>query len=380
MGDTTNQQSPAESTGAASTSPAAPQGAPTPAAYPPERHFLRDLDTATWQVDAERLLMCSPLTEGVRSTGGSVALGQLAALVDIAGAPVALIAGSPDWTATQDMSLHATGWLTEGPVVVDARLVRAGRNTVVVGVDLYDGHGTDDLEVLRRAIDAAVEQGPAPRSDGVGDSGGHDVGDGGDTGRGGDAGRGRGAGESDSGGTGGHGGGHDVGGVGETGAGDGVPTRVATGLLTFARIPRSASASAGSFDPAALVGQHRSMEPPEPVVGTLLERIGVEVVDASRGVVEIAHHDYVRNSFGTINGGVLGAVFQAAAEAMCPGLVATDVQIHYLSQVRTGPARTSATVSRDAADHRVVTLRCVDAGNDGQLLSLASVVLQRPPG
>jgi acyl-coenzyme A thioesterase PaaI-like protein len=302
----------------------------TPATYPPERHFLRDLDTTTWQVRADRLLMCSPLTDGVRNAAGSVALGQVAALVDIAGAPVALIAGAPDWTATQDMSLHATGWLTEGPVVVDARLVRAGRNTVVVAVDVYDGHGVDDLVVL--GIDRLRAAGPT-EADGVDD------------------------GEPD--------------GVG--------PTRTATGLLTFARIPRSASASAGSFDPTALVGQQGSMTPPEPVVASMQERIGVEVVDAERGVVEIAHHDYVRNSFGTINGGVLGAVFQTAAEAVRPALVATDVQIHYLSQVRTGPARTSATVSRDAGDHCVVTVEAVDAGHDDQLLALATVVLQRPP-
>ena len=319
----------------------------TPAAYPPERHFLRDLDTATWQVDAERLLLRAPLTDGVRNAGGSVALGQLAALVDIAGAPVALIAGSPDWTATQDMSLHAAGWLTEGPVVVDARLVRAGRNTVVVGIDVYDAHGTDDLEALREGIDAVSADQEPPQGDGAADvAGGAD----------GPSGAGEPAGSAPTAG----------------------PTRAATGLLTFARIPRSASASAGSFDPAALVGQHRTMEPPAPVVGSLLERIGVEVVDAERGVVEIDHHDYVRNSFGTINGGVLGAVFQAAAEAVRPTLVATDLQIHYLSQVRTGPARTSATVSRDAADHSVITVRAVDAGSDDQLLALATVVLQRP--
>ena len=318
MGETSEQQRPDGASEAASASASAgPQGGPPPAVYPPERHFLRDLDTATWQVDAERLVMRSPLTDGVRNAGGSVALGQLAALVDIAAAPVALIAGSPDWTATQDMSLHATGWLTEGPVVVDARLVRAGRNTVVVGVDVHDARGTDDLEALREAIDDESS---------------------------------------------------------------GAPVRAATGLLTFARIPRSASASAGSFDPAALVGQHRTMEPPEPVVRPLLERIGVEVIDAGAGVVEIAHHDYVRNSFGTINGGVLGAVFQAAAEAVRPALVATDVQIHYLSQVRTGPARTSVAVSRDAPDHSVVTVRAVDAGHDDQLLALATVVLQATPG
>ena len=288
--------------------------ASTGTGYPPERHFLRDLDSATWQITAQRVLMWAPLTDGYRSAGGSAALGFLAAMVDIAAAPVALIAGAPDWTATQDMSLHAAGWLTDGPAVVDARLERVGKNTVIVSVDIYDGGGTTDWDELSGAID------------------------------------------------------------------EGALELAAKGLLTFARIPRSASASASVFDPAALVGQRRTMAPDGPVEGTMLERTGVEVVDAEGAVVEIPHSEYVRNSFGTINGGVLGAVFQAAAEAARPGLVATDLQIHYLSQLKTGPARTSGSVSRDVAGHSIVSLRAVDAGNDDQLLDLATVTLQDPPG
>jgi acyl-coenzyme A thioesterase PaaI-like protein len=111
----------------------------------------------------------------------------------------------------------------------------------------------------------------------------------------------------------------------------------------------------------------------------MLDRIGVTVVDPGTGVVEIERSDYVRNSFGTINGGVLGAVFQAAAEAMRPGLVATDLQVHYLSQVQAGPARTRGTVSREAHGHTVVTFEAVDAGHQDQLLTLATVTLQAPP-
>jgi acyl-coenzyme A thioesterase PaaI-like protein len=311
-----SQSAPAAAGGAAEDRPA----------YPPERHFLRDLDSTSLQLAADRNLMTAPVTDGMRNAAGAAALGMLATLVDIAAAPVALIAGAPDWTATQDMALHATGWLTEGPAVATAQLVRAGQNTVVVSVAVHDGRGTSDLDEL-----AAALEGPA----GAGD-------------------------EAD-----------EVDGSG--------PRRVAKGLLTFARIPRSASASANVFKPEELVGQRRSMSPLQPPEGTMFERIGVEVVDAAAGVVEIHRSDYVRNSFGTINGGVLGAVFQAAAEATRPELVATDVQIHYLSQVKVGPARTTAEVSRDAAGHSVVTVTAVDAGNDDTILALATVTLQAPP-
>jgi hypothetical protein len=55
------------------------------------------------------------------------------------------------------------------------------------------------------------------------------------------------------------------------------------------------------------------------------------------------------------------------------------MQLHYLSQVRVGPARTATTVLRTAPDHAVVSVELIDAGNDDQLLALATVTLQRPP-
>jgi acyl-coenzyme A thioesterase PaaI-like protein len=72
-------------------------------------------------------------------------------------------------------------------------------------------------------------------------------------------------------------------------------------------------------------------------------------------------------------------MIESAAEAMRPGTVATDMQIHYLAQVRSGPARTTGAVLRDAADHSVVTVRLTDAGDDDHVLALATVTL-RPAG
>jgi acyl-coenzyme A thioesterase PaaI-like protein len=161
---------------------------------------------------------------------------------------------------------------------------------------------------------------------------------------------------------------------------DGSGVQVATSLIMFARIPRSASASSGDFDPTTLVGQKRQMVPtlpPAPI--PLLDRVGLKVVDAAAGTVEIPKGDYVINSFGTINGGVLGVLFQAAAEAALPGMMATDLQIHYLRQARTGPARTVLTVLREAGDHAVCAVDALDAGDGDRLLSRATVTLQRPP-
>jgi acyl-coenzyme A thioesterase PaaI-like protein len=151
----------------------------------------------------------------------------------------------------------------------------------------------------------------------------------------------------------------------------------ARSIVTFARIPSRASTQAGRFDPAANIGTWRRMGPDaaEVVAAPMLERIGLRVVDAAAGVVEIDQSPYVANSFGTINGGVLGMVFQGAAEAAVSGFVAVDVQIHYLSQSKRGPARTSTTHVRRTGDHAVCTIDLVDAGNDDRLLAHATVTL-----
>jgi len=116
-----------------------------------------------------------------------------------------------------------------------------------------------------------------------------------------------------------------------------------------------------------------------PAEGTINDRIGLKVLDASAGVVEVPHTPYVVNSIGTVNGGVQGIAIEAAAEAMRPGLVATDIQLHFLSQLKAGPARTLGMVSRDAPNHSFVTVLLLDASAN-KLLTLPTVALQRPPG
>ncbi len=283
-----------------------------------DRNFVKDLDLSTLLVTPERCLMQAPLSTAVRSSAGSTRLGMLVTMVDVAGSDPALVACRPDWTATQDLSVHAAGWLTEGPIVVDARLTRLGKKAIVVAADFYDGHGVEDFAELQSAIDAG---------------------------------------------------------------GQGGPTLAARSLLTFARIPGAAASDTHRdvYDPAQWLGEVRRTGRQDVPEGSLNQRIGLQVLDAPAGVVEVACTTYVANSIGTINGGVQSVMIEVAAESMRPGLVATDVQMHFLAQLKVGPARTETTLSRDAADHSVVTVRLVDAGAGDRLLTLATVVLQKPP-
>jgi acyl-coenzyme A thioesterase PaaI-like protein len=155
-------------------------------------------------------------------------------------------------------------------------------------------------------------------------------------------------------------------------------TRVATGLVTFARVPASTSAASATWDPLSTVGVRRHLEragdlPRAP----LLERIGMTVVDGPAGVVELPNSPYVQNSRGRINGGVLGMVFQGAAEAAVPGYVGSDLHIHYLASARVGPIRTETAVVRSADDHVVCHVTATDAGADDLVVAHATVTLQR---
>lgn len=293
------------------------------AAYPPERHVLRDLDISTEQVSPTRSVSIAPVGEAVRNAAGAASVGFLAAVVDVNCALVALIAARPDWTATADLALHAADWLTAGPAVVDSRVLRAGANLVVVSVDVYDGQGAGGLDDVGDMSALARDHGPGPL--------------------------------------------------------DHFP-RAAAGMLTFARIPRHASASSGTLDIDGLVRRRRRMTADaRPPTSPLAERIGVRVLDPVRGIVELDKTDYVRNSFDALNGGVLGMVFEAAASAAVPGLVATDLQIHYLAQAKAGPARTMTRVLRRATDHAVCAVEMEDAGDGAARLAVATVTLQRPP-
>ena len=279
--------------------------------------FVLDLNTTSMLVSATRCLLHAPIGPAVSTRTGAVSLGFVVSLLDIAASEPALSSCRPDWTATQDLSVHASGWLVDGPVVVDTKLLRVGKKTISVSASVYDGHGVDDLDQLRRSIDA----GRSLVS-------------------------------------------HDD------------PTLVAKGLLTFARIPGSSAAGMADYDPAKWLGMIRRRTPDRPPTETLEARMQVHVVDAAAGVLELARRHFVTNSIGTIFGGAQATLLQLAAEGMRPGLSATDMQLHYLAQLKVGPVRTLGCVLRDARDHSVVSVELRDAGHDDQLLALATITLQ----
>jgi uncharacterized protein (TIGR00369 family) len=114
----------------------------------------------------------------------------------------------------------------------------------------------------------------------------------------------------------------------------------------------------------------------------LLECAEIRVLDATSGALELDNHDWVRNSFGTINGGMVAILLERAGElaarsAAGARLGVCDLIVHYLGQTAKGPARTRARVLRAAGENAVCRVELRDASAGDALVALATVTASR---
>lgn len=100
-------------------------------AYPPPVHVLRDLG-----LDVE--VRHGGVTRGRLAArgGGQLPLGVVSTAVDVLAGAVCARAISPDWMATSVLSLHLGDVDPDVELVLDAMVLRAGRSTVTVEVEL----------------------------------------------------------------------------------------------------------------------------------------------------------------------------------------------------------------------------------------------------
>jgi uncharacterized protein (TIGR00369 family) len=275
--------------------------------YPPRDHVLRDLPFEMEAVSERRSRVYLDVTPTIVE-GGNVAIGALTTIVDVVAAGLVGRVIAPDWMATAALSLHLSGaTATSGVVVADATVIRDGRTTVVVEVDL--------------------SMAPDPTSGGAG--GPHSVGE---------------------------------------------------AILTFARLPRRDT----NLDIRAVEVRHGELTS-FAVDGSglrvpLAERVGIEVVDEHRGEVRVEFTDYIRNSFGAVNGGVVASIADAGARAagrdLLGGPVRTvDLEVHYLVQGRTGPLSSRTSVVRHGSDTALVRAEVIDEGSRGDDGSPAVLVV-----
>jgi acyl-coenzyme A thioesterase PaaI-like protein len=108
-------------------------------------------------------------------------------------------------------------------------------------------------------------------------------------------------------------------------------------------------------------------------------RIGLTVVDQAAGWVEVPLDDYIRNSLGAIQGGVMAATAASGAEAAltaaCGRPVETvDLQVTFLALARSGPLRTRTRVLSAQPGFGAAHVETVDSGAADRVTTLTRVV------
>lgn len=102
---------------------------------------------------------------------------------------------------------------------------------------------------------------------------------------------------------------------------------------------------------------------------SIVAALDMDVLDPDGGVVEIEMSDYVRNSFGAVNGGVVATCLTTAAQVSEGGFdrPVSDVEIHYVAQARVGPFRTRVQTPPNQNGSQFGTLVHVDLLDLGQV-------------
>jgi acyl-coenzyme A thioesterase PaaI-like protein len=94
----------------------------------------------------------------------------------------------------------------------------------------------------------------------------------------------------------------------------------------------------------------------------------VGVLEQAPGVVEVPRRPFVEQASGSLQGGVVALLGEAAAQSLT-GRPVVDLDVRFLSAVRAGPGRATAT----ALDDELVRVEVRDVGRGGRLAALAMV-------
>jgi len=161
----------------------------------------------------------------------------------------------------------------------------------------------------------------------------------------------------------------------EAGPAFGQWTSIGSGLISFSRLPRREDTIKVDFGSEA-INKYRFAIKGSGLNRTYLEEIGARVLDEAGGVVELRMSDYVRNSFGALQGGIVPTLEDVSgkyAARAVPGrpMITSDLGIHYLSQGKIGPFRTGSRVIRVTDETVLTRIEVIDTGAGDRILGLA---------
>jgi acyl-coenzyme A thioesterase PaaI-like protein len=153
--------------------------------------------------------------------------------------------------------------------------------------------------------------------------------------------------------------------------------------MTFAVLPRRDS---NPVMPADRVTGPQSFisGPASGFAQPVLDELGLRTVDAAGGMVELVPTDYVENSLGAVQGGVVACIVERAAEralshAAGRPLAPVGLQLSYLALAREGPIRASAGVLGVSPTWGSARVSLVDEGA-GRSTTIGRVAAARPEG
>jgi len=156
--------------------------------------------------------------------------------------------------------------------------------------------------------------------------------------------------------------------------GSGPP--VALSIVSFSVLPRRDTTpivDPEAFGRSRFGGAHGRLD------RHIIEAIGMEVVDAPGGRVSLPLADYVRNSFGAMQGGMMALLGDAAGALAVAGALGVDaaatVDLHvaYLALGKIGPIVSTASVTACDQVRGDATVRLLDSGPDGRLTTVVHV-------
>jgi len=282
-----------------------------PAPYPPDDHVLRDLQIVFGREDGVPFAEM-PVFPEICDDRGAVRAGVLAIFVDVFAGSAAVRAVQPDWIATGDLALCRLRPSHKDRLRATARVLRAGRRTVVLEVEL---RARRDLTSGSGLASAGPRLAPL-----------------------------------DS------------------------PCALAT--MTFSRLPRRDTQAFAPLDDdlegemkMPLLGPGLQLPLLERIgLVTVDAAAGIVEVPKSEYIA-----NSLRAIQGGVMALIAEAAGESAAcRAIGSAAATVDLSIHYLELCRAGPVRTSARVLRSAASSCLVRVELRDAGDDDRLLAVAT--------
>ncbi|HEV8297517.1 MAG TPA: PaaI family thioesterase [Acidimicrobiales bacterium] len=152
----------------------------------------------------------------------------------------------------------------------------------------------------------------------------------------------------------------------DEGAGD-APVAIATANHTI--LPPDLGSPIDVMAVGHIHRQPRLAVEPRP----MSDHFGVQVVD--RGVVELAMARHTFNPWGIMHGALHALLAEDATRSLVAGVV-TNATVRFVSPVRIGPARATATVAGRYGDQTVVRAEVRDTGAGDRVSSLAMLTVQ----